>query len=134
MPSKIYFDHAATTPVAPEVVQAMLPYFTERFGNPSSVSSFGREASYALTKARESVARVLGCRPHEIVFTSCGSESDNLAVKGVAYASRAKGDHIITSSVEHEAVLHACRYLETQGFRVTYLRVDHNGKVDPTDV
>lgn len=134
MPSKIYLDHAATTPVAPEVVQAMLPYFTERFGNPSSVSSFGREASHALTKARESVARVLGCRPHEIVFTSCGSESDNLAVKGVAYASRSKGTHIITSSVEHEAVLHTCQYLETQGFRVTYLPVDQHGMVSPADV
>lgn len=134
MPPKVYLDHAATTPVAPEVVRAMLPYFTERFGNPSSVSSFGREASHALAKAREGVARVLGCRPQEIVFTSCGSESDNLAVKGVAYASRPKGEHIITSSVEHEAVLHTCQHLETQGFRVTYLPVDRHGMISPADV
>ncbi len=131
---RIYLDHAATTPVHPDVLQAMLPYFSERFGNASSVAWFGREASYALEKARERIAKVLGCLPSEIIFTSCASESDNLAIKGVAQAAKAGCNHIITSPIEHEAVLHTCQYLEQHGYTVTYVPVDRHGKIDPADV
>ncbi len=131
MPEPIYLDHAATTPVRPEVLEAMLPYFGERFGNPSSIYSLGREARQAMDRARETVAACLGCRPAEILFTSCGSESDNLAIKGVAYARRDHGNHIITTQVEHHAVLHTCEWLERYaGFEVTYLPVDRHGVVD----
>lgn len=130
----IYLDHAATTPVDPRVVERMLPYFTERFGNPSSVYGLGRLSLEAIDDAREAVARALGVRPTEIVFTGGGSEADNLAIKGVAYAPRRRGNHIITSAIEHHAVLHTCQQLEREGYRITYLSVDEHGQVDPTDV
>lgn len=126
----IYLDHAATTPLAQEVFEAMLPYFAERYGNPSSVYALAREARRAVDEARDAVAEVLGARASEIVFTSGGTESDNLAIKGVAFANRSRGDHIITSQIEHHAVLHSCQYLEKFGFRVTYLPVDRTGLVD----
>ncbi|MDI6869989.1 MAG: cysteine desulfurase NifS [Bacillota bacterium] len=130
----VYLDHAATTPTAPAVVEAMLPYFTERFGNPSSIYSWGREAKQAIEDARERVARALGALPQEIVFTSGGSEADNLAVKGVALASRSKGNHVITSAIEHHAVYDAAKFLESLGFEVTYVPVDQYAMVDPDDV
>ena len=126
----IYLDHAATTPVAPAVLEAMLPYFSERFGNPSSVYATARESRRAIDAARDAVAEVLGARSSEIVFTGSGTESDNLAIKGVAFANRARGSHVITSQVEHHAVLHSCDYLEKLGFRVTRLPVDRPGVVD----
>ena len=127
---RIYLDHAATTPVDPAVVDAMLPYFTTYFGNASSLHSFGVEAHEAMEAAREKVALLIGATADEIVFTSGGTESDNLAIRGVAWKQRAKGRHIITSSIEHPAVLETCRSLETCGFRVTYLPVDGYGVVD----
>ncbi len=127
-------DHAATTPLHPAVTEAMLPYLGERFGNPSSVYAEGREARRAVEEARSRVARALGAEPSEIVFTSGGTEADNLAVIGVARALRNLGDHIITSAVEHHAVLEPCHYLEKEGFRVTYLPVDGTGLVDPEEV
>ena len=127
----IYMDHAATTPTRPEVVEAMLPYFHERFGNPSSLYSIARESKKVVESARESIARALGADPMEIFFTSGGTESDNWALKGVALANRKKGDHIITSAIEHHAVLHTAEYLEKQGFRVTYVPVEPSGLVDP---
>jgi len=130
----IYLDHAATTPLRGEVLDAMLPYLTEHWGNPSSIHAAGRRARQGLDEARESVARILACKPREVVFTSGGSESDNLALKGVAWAASARGRHIITSSVEHKAVLHACAVLERHGFEVSYLPVDRYGRVDPADV
>ncbi|MGQ9674759.1 MAG: cysteine desulfurase NifS [Chloroflexota bacterium] len=131
----VYLDHSATTAVHPKVVEAMLPYFTEKYGNPSSIYALGREARQAIDRARENVAEAIGAKPDEIIFTSGGTESDNLAIKGVAFASRSRGNHIITSQIEHHAVLHTCEYLEKQfGFRVTYLPVDRDGLVDPTEV
>ncbi len=130
----IYLDHAATTPVDPRVVEAMLPYFSQAYGNASSIYALGRAAHKALDEAREKVAAVLGCRPTEIIFTGCGSESDNLAIKGVAQANQKKGNHIITSAIEHHAVLHTCQYLEKFGYEVTYLPVDQYGRVNPADV
>lgn len=130
----IYLDHAATTPVDPEVVKAMLPYFTEIFGNPSSLHSLGQEAKRAVEGARQSIASLIGARPEEIVFTSGGTESDNFALKGVAHARRNKGTHIITSVIEHHAVLETCGFLEKLGYKVTYLDVDEFGIVDPGDV
>lgn len=129
---RVYLDHNASTQVHPEVVAAMLPYFGEHFGNPSSVHSFGREARDGLDTARETIARFLKAGKDELLFTSGGTESDNLAVKGVAWASGS--GHIITSEIEHHAVLHTCQALEAQGFRVTYLTVDEFGMVDPDDV
>ena len=126
----IYMDHAATTPMHPRVLEAMMPYFTERFGNPSSIYSLAQESHKAVEEAREQVARVLGCRPTEVMFTSGGSESDNTAIKGVTFAAKQWGNHIITSSVEHHAVLHTCQYMEKFGFEVTYLPVDRFGMVD----
>ena len=132
---RVYLDHAATTPVHPAVVEAMLPYFTERYGNPSSVYRLGQEARKAIDEARAQIAQILNCQPKEIIFTSCGTESDNLAIRGVAFKNRDKGNHIITSSVEHHAVSHTCEQLEKHfGFRVTYLPVDRYGRVDPADV
>lgn len=132
---KIYLDHAATTPVDPEVLQAMLPYFTDSFGNPSSIHSYGRETRKTIEDARVIVAQELGAdEPREIVFTGCGSESDNLALKGIASAYKDKGNHIITSSIEHHAIFDTCKYLERQGFEITYLPVDEDGLVDPQDV
>jgi len=127
----VYMDHAATTPVRPEVVEAMLPYFSERFGNPSSLYALAREAKEAVEEARGRVAAAIGGRPEEVFFTSGGTESDNWAVKGVAAALRKRGDHIITSAIEHHAVLHPCEVLEKQGYRVTYLPVDEFGRVNP---
>lgn len=127
----IYLDHAATTAVHPQVLEAMLPYFSEQYGNPSSVYSIARSAREALDKSRQTVANLIGARPNEIIFTSGGSESDNLAIKGVAFARRSKGNHIITTRIEHHAVLHTYEYLEKRfGFRVTYLPVDQYGVVD----
>lgn len=128
---RIYLDHSATTPVAPEVLEAMLPYFSERFGNASSLHSFGLEAKQALEESREKVADLLGAEPEELIFTSGGTESDNLALKGIAYRNRKKGKHIITTSIEHPAVLEACRKLEAEGFEVTYLPVTGEGLVEP---
>lgn len=127
----VYMDHAATTPVHPEVSAAMRPYVENQYGNPSSIYSIAREAREAVEKAREQIASSLGAKPEEIYFTSGGTESDNWAIKGAAFAHRKKGDHIITTSIEHHAVLHTCKYLEKQGFRVTYLPVDQYGLVDP---
>lgn len=130
----VYLDHAGTTPLDPKVLEAMIPYFTEHFGNPSSLHSVGQEARYALDEARERVAGVLNCRAREVVFTAGGTESDNSAIHGVATALLETGNHIITSSVEHHAVLHACQNLESQGFEVTYLPVDADGMVQPEAV
>ncbi|HSM37724.1 MAG TPA: cysteine desulfurase family protein [Candidatus Limnocylindrales bacterium] len=130
----IYLDHAATTPLRPEVLQAMQPYLTEHFGNPSSIHGAGRRARLGLDEARETVARILGAKPREIVFTGGGTEADNLAIKGAAWAASARGRRIVTSSVEHKAVLHACSVLERFGFEITYLPVDRFGMVDPDAV
>lgn len=130
MTRSVYVDNAATTPVHPEVLEEMLPYFTEKFGNPSSIYSFGREAKEAISSARERVAKALGASPEEIYFTGGGSEADNWAVKGVAFANRDKGNHIITTKIEHHALIHTCEYLEEQGFDVTYLDVDEYGMID----
>ncbi len=131
---RIYLDYAATTPTHPEVLKVMLPYFTEAFGNPSSIYSLGREAKAAIEKARTKVADLIGARAEEIVFTSGGTEADNFAIKGVAFANEHKGNHIITSSIEHHAVIETCKFLERRGFSVTYLPVDEYGLVDPDDV
>jgi cysteine desulfurase len=131
---KIYLDHAATTPTDKRVVDAMLPYFTDSFGNPSSVHSFSREAKDAVTEARGIIAAFIGAKPEEIIFTSGGTESNNTAVKGIAYARRENGNHIITSKIEHHAILEPCHFLEKQGFAVTYLPVDKYGMVEPDDV
>ncbi|MBI3630349.1 MAG: cysteine desulfurase NifS [Candidatus Rokubacteria bacterium] len=132
MTRRVYLDHNASTPVHPEVIEAMLPYLGERYGNPSSIHAFGQEARDGLETARERIARFLRVGKDEIVFTSGGTESDNLAVKGVA-AARGSG-HIVTSRIEHHAVLRTCQTLERQGFAVTYLPVDEHGLVDPDDV
>jgi cysteine desulfurase len=130
----IYLDHAATTPMRAEVLARMEPYFSEFFGNPSSIYTLGRKSLDAIDSAHETVARALSCRPTEIVFTGGGSEADNLAIKGIAYAQRRRGDHIITTAIEHHAVLHTCQRLEQEGYRVTYLPVDEFGRVDPAQV
>lgn len=130
---QIYLDHASTTPVRPEVVEAMAPYFTEHFGNPSSIYPLGQEASDAVAAARESLASLIGATPREIFFTSGGTESDNWALKGFARANATKGRHIITSAIEHHAVLHTCEALEREGFEVTYLPVDEHGLVSVED-
>lgn len=131
---RIYMDHAATTPVRPEVLEAMLPFYSERFGNPSSIYSWGQEALQALDAARESVAGSLGAHPEEIIFTGSGSESANMALKGLAWQLASKGNHIITSSIEHHAVLDTAKWLEQQGFSVTYLPVDSEGMVSVDDL
>jgi cysteine desulfurase len=131
---RIYLDHAATTPTRPEVVKAMMPYFTDAFGNPSSIYSYGQEAKGAVEEARTKVADLIGARSEEIIFTSGGTEADNFALKGVVYANEGKGNHIITTSIEHHAVLEVCKFLERRGFRITYLPVDKYGLVDPDDV
>jgi len=131
---RVYFDHAATTKTDQRVVAAMMPFFSEIFGNPSSVHDFGQEARAAVEAARERVATFIGARPDEIIFTSTGTEADNFAIKGLAAAAQKKGNHIITSSVEHHAVLHSCKKLEKQGFQVTYVPVDGHAMVDPVDV
>ena len=127
-------DHAATTPVRQQVLEAMLPYFVESYGNPSSIYTLAQEARKAADDARETVAHLLGTRMSEVVFTSGGTESDNTALKGAAFALKGTGNHIVTSSIEHHAVLHTCHQLEQFGFQVTYLPVDEHGLVDPDDV
>ena len=130
----IYMDNHATTPVAPEVLEAMLPYLTTDFGNASSTHPFGIAAKDAVDKARHQVAELLGCSAEEIIFTSGATESDNLAVRGIAYACREKGNHIITSTAEHHAILDTCHALAAEGFKTTYLPVDKYGRVSPDDV
>jgi cysteine desulfurase len=130
----IYLDHAATSPLRPEVLEAMMPYLTTHHGNASSIHASGRRARQGLDEARETVAGLIGAKPREIVFTSGGTEADNLALKGVAWAASARGRHIITSSVEHKAVMNTCAVLERRGFEVTYLPVDRNGRVDPSEL
>jgi cysteine desulfurase len=130
----IYMDHAATTPVHPEVVDTMIPYFQHAYGNPSSVHQFGRVGKTALDTARKTIALSLSCESNEIIFTSGGTEADNFALFGAALANREKGNHIITSSIEHHAVLHTCEKLEKLGFEVTYLPVDETGMVRLQDV
>src|ERR1700733_706197 len=126
---RVYLDNNATTPVLPEVLAAMQPYFGEHFGNASSIHRHGQETRAAVERARESVAALLGCKPSEIVFTSGGTESDNLAILGVVRA----GDHVITSTIEHHAVLNSCKHLQAMGCEVTYLRVDGGGLGAPAD-
>lgn len=136
MKTRIYLDHAATTSLDPKALEAMMPFLTDAFGNPSGVYALGREAAKAVDEARRSVAETLGCRPVEIVFTGPGTESINAAIKGVALAQHLAGlgNHIVTSAVEHHAVLHSCEYLEKFGFEITYLPVDACGAVNPGDV
>ena len=131
---RIYLDHAATSPVHPQVIEAMIPYMTTFFGNPSSIHSFGRDSRRALDEARETIAKTIGAKANEIIFTSGGTEADNLAIIGVAMANREKGRHIITTSVEHHDVLNTCKYLQKQGFDVTYLPVDEHGTVSVEQV
>jgi len=131
---RIYLDYAATTPTHPEVMKAMLPYFADSFGNPSSIHSLGQEAKHAIEKARNQVAALIGATSDEIVFTGSGTEADNFAMKGVALSKHGKGNHIITSSIEHHAVLETYKFLKEQGLSVTYLPVDGSGMVDPNDV
>ena len=126
----VYMDYAATTYVKPEVLEEMMPYFTEKFGNPSSFYGISRETKMAIDKARGQVAKALNCDMNEVYFTGGGSESDNWAIKGIASAHRKKGNHIITTKIEHHAVLHTCEFLEKFGFEVTYLDVNEEGFVD----
>ncbi len=130
----VYADHSATTAVRPEVLEAMLPFLKEQYGNPSSLYQIAQESKIALEKARAQLARAIGAKEREIFFTGSGTEADNWAIKGVAEAMRHRGRHIITSSVEHHAVLHTCEYLEKHGFSVTYLPVDAEGTVSPKDL
>jgi len=130
----IYLDHAATTPMDPRVLEAMMPYLGPEYGNPSSIYSIAQRSKIALDEARSDVAEVLGCTPEEIIFTSGGTESDNLAILGVARANSKKGKHIVTTKIEHHAVLHPCEVLEKEGFKVTYVDVEPNGIVDPAKV
>lgn len=127
---RVYMDHNATTPVHPEVLEAMMPFFRDQFGNASSIHWAGREVKKYLDEAREKVAALLHASPEEVIFTGCGTESDNMAIKGVALALREKGRHIITTQVEHHAVLHTCQFLENMGYEVTYLPVDGEGLID----
>ncbi len=131
---RVYLDYAATTPTHPEVVTAMLPYMNDTFGNPSSIHSFGQEAKRAVEEVRKTIAAFIGAAADEIVFTSGGTEADNFAIKGVAYANEHRGNHIVTSSIEHHAVIQPLKFLEQRGFKVTYLPVDQYGMVDPQDV
>lgn len=132
--TRIYMDNAATTRVTKPVIDAIYPYLGEIYGNPSSIHAFGREARKAVETARRQVADALGATPAEIYFTGCGTESDNWAIRGAAYAKKAKGNHIITSAIEHHAVLHTCEQLEKEGFEITYLPVDGDGLIDPADL
>lgn len=125
-----YFDNSATTRIKEEVLEEMFPYLSIQYGNPSSIYSIGRNAKRAIEEARKRVASLINCKPEEIYFTSCGSESDNTALKGIAYTNKNKGKHIITSKIEHPAILHSCQNLEKNGFDVTYLDVDKNGFVN----
>jgi cysteine desulfurase len=132
--ARIYLDYAATTPIHPDALKAMLPYFTESFGNPSSIHAYGQEARGAVEDARTKVADLVGARNEEIVFTGGGTEADNFAIKGVAYAGENKGNHIITTSIEHHAVLNACHFLGKRGFKITCVPVDSYGMVDPDNI
>ena len=134
MKNRIYLDHAATTPVSETVLEAMLPFFRVNTGNASAIHGTGREARKAVEKARKQVADALGAEPGEIIFTGSGSESDNLAIKGTAFAMEPKGRHLITTAIEHPAVLNACRWLEKQGFEVTYIMPDGEGRIDPEQI
>lgn len=125
-----YFDNGATTKVKSEVVEEMMPYFSEHYGNPSSVYGLARDSKKAIEEAREKVAKLIGAKKQEIYFMGCGSEADNTALKGIAYANKRKGNHIITTKIEHHAVLESCKFLEKQGFEVTYLNVDNQGFID----
>jgi cysteine desulfurase len=131
---RIYLDNAATTRMDEKVLEAMTPYFLEYYGNPSSIHSFGQEAYKAISSAREKVAEIIGVEPDEIIFTSGGTESDNLAIKGVAFANRRKGNHIITSEIEHHAVLASCDFLKRKGFKISLAKVNKNGVVDPKEI
>lgn len=131
---RIYFDHAATTPTDKTIANAMLEYMTTKFGNPSSVHSFGREVRKEVSEARENIAALINANANEIFFTSGGSESDNFALKGIAFANKNKGNHIITTQIEHHAILHTCQWLEKQGFDVTYLPVDEDGMISLDDL
>lgn len=130
MKNIIYLDHAATTGVKEEVLKEMLPFFSIEYGNPSSLYTIGRKAKRAMEQARERVARAINAKPKEIYFTGCGTESDNLAIKGIAHSLKSKGNHIITSKIEHHAVLNSCKTLEQEGFEVTYLNVDEDGLIN----
>lgn len=125
-----YFDNSATTRIKEEVINEMFPYLSIQYGNPSSIYSIGRNAKRAIEEARRRVASLINCKPEEIYFTSCGSESDNTALKGIAYIKKDKGKHIITSKIEHPAILNSCKNLEQKGFEITYLDVDRNGFVN----
>ena len=125
-----YFDNGGTTKVKQEVVDEMIPYFSEHYGNPSSAYGIRREAKKAIEESREKVAKLIGAKKNEIYFTSCGSEADNTALKGIAYENERKGRHIITTKIEHPAILETCKFLEKQGFEITYLNVDNQGFVD----
>ena len=131
---RIYLDNAATTPMDPEVLKAMLPFLSDAFGNPSSIHSFGQETRAVVEEARDKIAILISARSEEIVFTGGGTEADNFAIKGVAFANEGKGDHIITTSIEHHAVMESCKFLERRGFSITYLPVGIDGLVDPQDV
>ncbi len=133
---RVYLDHTATTPLDPSVLEAMKPYFAEKFGNASSIHAYGQEAKAALDESRDQIARTLGARGGEVFFVSCGTEADNAALKGAAFHMRRSHgkDHIVTSRIEHHAVLESCRYLEENGFRVTYLSPDGDGMIDPESV
>ena len=128
---RVYMDNGATTRVTEPVMEAMQPYFCEIFGNPSSIHGFGRESRKAIDNARAQVAKAIGAEPREIYFTGCGTEADNWALRGAAYANVKKGKHIITTNIEHHAILHTCQQLEKEGFEVTYLPVDAEGFVTP---
>ena len=134
MTKKIYLDYAATTPVDPRVVKVMLPYFSEKFGNTMSLHSFGQEAKQALEESREVIADLMKAKPNEIIFTSSATESNNSALKGIAFANKNKGKHIIISPIEHPCIIESSKWLENQGFEVTRLKVDKYGLVDPDDV
>ena len=126
----IYFDNAATTKLDEKVLDAMLPYLKENYGNASSIYKLGREARKAIEETREKVAKILNCKPSEVYFTAGGSESDNTAIKGIAHSYKNRGNHIITSKIEHPAVLESCKVLENEGFEVTYISVDENGIIN----
>ena len=130
----VYMDHAGTSPLDPEVLASMEPYLTQIFGNPSSIHSVGQKTKRALDSARDRIARLIGCRVSEIVFTSGGTESDNAAINGVLQALQHTGSHIITTRVEHHAVLRTCEYLESTGCQITYLPVDRHGRISPEQV
>jgi cysteine desulfurase len=134
MIQRIYLDNAATTRVDERVILSMLPYYSEEYGNASSLHSYGTHAKEILDRSRRKLASFIGAEPNEIVFTSGGTESNNLAIKGIAFANRSKGNHIIVSSIEHDCILNACKWLESQGFYITYLPVDNSGKVDVADL